>query len=201
MKNNLKSNWKQNILAIAVLIVLITTIIYFLKLLYEVFIGLPKEVGAPIIAAFATIVVSVITVTGGKYLEKKITVEKELREKKIPVYTDFMEFLFKILVNTREDEPLDEKEILKFMESFTKNLIIWGADDVILNWSKYRMHNQRNNTSANYLNGLLQLEKVLLAIRKDTGHKNKNLKEGDLLSLFINDIDKILKQGETASRK
>lgn len=125
MKNNLKSNWKQNILAIAVLIVLITTIIYFLKLLYEVFIGLPKEVGAPIIAAFATIVVSVITVTGGKYLEKKITVEKELREKKIPVYTDFMEFLFKILVNTREDKPLDEKEILKFMESFTKNLLFW----------------------------------------------------------------------------
>lgn len=29
-----------------------------------------------------------------------------------------------------------------------------------------------------------------MAIRKDMGHKNKGVTKGDLLGLFINDIDK-----------
>ena len=31
-------------------------------------------------------------------------------------------------------------------------------------------------------------------IRKDLGHKNRGLKRGDILSLFVNDIDTILKK-------
>ena len=39
---------------------------------------------------------------------------------------------------------------------------------------------------------IFAVERLLLAIRKDVGHKNKNLKQGDLLSIFINDIDSFL---------
>lgn len=35
-------------------------------------------------------------------------------------------------------------------------------------------------------------ENLLLAIRKDMGHKNKGLQQGDILSLFINDVDETL---------
>ena len=39
---------------------------------------------------------------------------------------------------------------------------------------------------------IFAVERLLLAIRKDVGHKNRNLKQGDLLSIFINDIDSFL---------
>jgi len=33
---------------------------------------------------------------------------------------------------------------------------------------------------------------LILAIRRDLGHKNSGLKRGDILALFVNDIDKHL---------
>ena len=39
---------------------------------------------------------------------------------------------------------------------------------------------------------LFLTEKLLFAIRRDLGHKNKNLKKGDILSIFVNDIEKYL---------
>jgi hypothetical protein len=40
--------------------------------------------------------------------------------------------------------------------------------------------------------GLFLIENVLFAIRSDMGHSNKGLKQGDLLTLFTNDMDKIM---------
>jgi hypothetical protein len=39
---------------------------------------------------------------------------------------------------------------------------------------------------------LFMFEQVLLVIRRDLGHANKDLARGDLLALWINDIDEVL---------
>ena len=41
---------------------------------------------------------------------------------------------------------------------------------------------------------MFQTEKIFYAIRHDLGHKNKNLERGDILRLFINDIDEVLEK-------
>ena len=41
--------------------------------------------------------------------------------------------------------------------------------------------------------GLYVVEDLLLAIRKDLGHKNKNLTKGKILGLFVNDLPEELK--------
>ena len=39
---------------------------------------------------------------------------------------------------------------------------------------------------------MLLYESLILAIRKDLGHKNKGLVAGDILALFLNDIEEHL---------
>jgi len=149
-------------------------------------------VAASIIAAVGTISVSVISVTVGKYYERKLSIEQELREKKIPMYNGFVEFLFKVLMSDKIGKRMSEKDMMTYFMKFTQELIVWGSDEVVNLWSNYRRYfvNEEKVDTSYYT--MFELEKLLLAIRKDTGHKNKGLNKGDLLGLFINDVDKYL---------
>jgi uncharacterized membrane protein (DUF485 family) len=177
-------------------LIFLTGVIYLAWLcfssLWLIFKGLQKEVAAALIVASATIVVSVITVIVAKYYERKRSIELEHRNKKIPMYEEFVEFLFKILMNEKlQGKQITEEEMMRFITIFTQKLIVWGSDDVVTHWSKYKKIYAKEDTPDAML-GMFQMEKLLLSIRKDTGHKNKSLKKGDILGLFINDIDKYL---------
>ena len=44
---------------------------------------------------------------------------------------------------------------------------------------------------------LIAIERILYAIRADMGHKNKGLRQGDLLAIFINDVNSYLGEQNT----
>lgn len=148
--------------------------------------SLNDSVIAAIVAATATFLVSLISVLLGKYYERKLIIEKEMREKKIPVYNQFVEFLMNLLSNKQK---MSEEEMVKFFKEFTQNILVWGSDEVITQWSKYRRCAIKDSETEFNIETMFELEKLLLAIRKDTGHKNSKVNRGDLLGLFINDID------------
>ncbi|WP_043891131.1 hypothetical protein [Paenibacillus sp. Aloe-11] len=99
MNNNSSKNKIQMIFSLLVLSLLSYLFWLFITWLISVFNGLQKEVAAALIAASATIVVSVLSVVVAKYYEKKRAIELEHRSKKIPIYEEFVEFLFKLLMN------------------------------------------------------------------------------------------------------
>lgn len=132
-----------------------------------------------------------------KHLEQKALIVNEHRQKKIPVYEELMKFLFKLMMADKtKDKPLTEKEIIKFMSNFTQKILVWGADDVILKFYKFRQVGILcpDNPPPNIL---FCVEDLLLAIRKDLGHKNKGLDRGKLLGLFVNDIDEFMAKNIT----
>jgi hypothetical protein len=45
---------------------------------------------------------------------------------------------------------------------------------------------------ANPLNAMFLYEALIFSIRRDLGHRNKGLVTGDILALFVNDIDQHL---------
>jgi hypothetical protein len=191
MSKQVKTKWWQILLSLIVVAVLCIVVWYIAVTLWKVFFGLQKEVAAALVAASATILVSVFSVTGAKYYERKRAIEQDLRQRKIPIYEDFIKFLFRLIGSEKiGDKPMTEKEMQEFFIEFTQKLMIWGSDEVVIQWSKYRRASIKNseNGQADF-NNMFDLENLLLAIRKDTGHKNKNLKKGDLLGLFINDIE------------
>ena len=69
--------------------------------------------------------------------------------------------------------------------------MVWGSDDVLREFIAYRRFivNRAEDQPAEVL---FAYENLVATIRSDLGHKNKDLKRGDVLSLFINDIDQYL---------
>lgn len=145
-----------------------------------------------IIAAVTTAIVSVITLIIGKTYERRKIIEQQIRNKKIAMYDEFVEMWFRFLRDMTDGKPTPESEMIDFFHSFNRKLLLWGSDEVLAKWSNYRRHFTDNNTTGGP-QSLFDFEDLLLTIRKDTGHKNKNIKKGDLLGLFVNDIDQFIK--------
>lgn len=163
--------------------------------LIDILASLQQEVSATIIAGMVTIIVSILSITIGKYYERKMVIEKELREKKIPMYEEFIKFFLNVfLAEKTKDKEMSEDEMVDFFNKFTQKLLVWGSDEVVSQWSNYRRKSGKNPHDT--AKTMFEFEKLLLAIRKDTGHANKNIKLGDLLGLFINDIDDYLQNSE-----
>lgn len=157
--------------------------------LIAVFAGLDAKFGAAVAITAGTVIVSVISVVFSRYLETRATIRKEHREKKIPVYESLIGFIFKIFMGVKDEKTPDEKELLEFMSDFTQRAIVWASDDVLNAWIQFRdMSLNEEEVKKNPMKLMFSYENVLREIRKDLGHKNKNLGKGKLLSLFINDV-------------
>ncbi|MGE7880304.1 hypothetical protein [Peribacillus muralis] len=157
------------------------------------------RISAALITGLIAIIATSLTITIPKYLEKKMEIEEHLRVKKSETYKDLVELLFKILMSSKTGEVLSEKDLIKFMSQFTENLILWGSEDVIKSYKAYRTYfTKRSQGDLLTIESINIMENLLLSIRKDMGHNNKNLKQGDILSLFINDLDEVLNKLEAS---
>jgi len=160
-------------------------------------ISLQAEMATAVLAASATVLVSVITVFIGKYIEKRREIELKQREKKIEIYEIFMEKWFKYLLLGKSSAGKQVKdlssdpEFMSFLIEFTRKLILWGSNGVVKEYSKFRRSGAEGSPSLS----LYHFEKLLLAIRKDLGNSNVGLVEGDLLALFINDLETLKDTG------
>lgn len=152
--------------------------------------NLNTDLAVAIIAGSVTVIVSIVSLIISKYYERRDKIQQEIRQKKIPVYEELIAFLTTMLFAEKMDETKPtEVEIIKFFANFTNKIIVWGSDEVLKAYQTMRFHSLQGK---NPLDVLFLYEKLLLEIRKDLGHKNKDLERGSMLSLFINDIDKHL---------
>lgn len=96
------------------------------------------------------------------------------------------------MATSGEDQSLaiTEDEMLTKLKDFTENILIWGSDDVVAEWSNFRSKSISGFQNPEQI--LFEVENLLLAIRKDLGHSNKGLTKGKLLGVFVNDIDKYI---------
>jgi len=162
----------------------------------KVLASLDSDIAVAIIAAAATAFVSVLSIVLGKAFESRAILRREHRERKIPVYEDLIKFMFRILMGSKTGEVPTEKEMLEFMSDFNQRIMVWGADDVLAAWVRWRRAaTDPADLKAHPMNLMLLYEKVILTIRRDLGHNNRNLDTGDILALFINDIDQQLARG------
>ena len=146
-----------------------------------------SEVAVAIIAASATALVSVMTLVLTKHHETEATIKQELRTRKVPVYEKIIQTLFKInYAEKLQQEELSEQELLHFFVETTEQMVIWGSDEMLLAYRKFRMNMVEG---ADPIDTIFRLEELLLAIRKDLGHKNRGFKRGTVLGLWVNDVD------------
>ncbi|REB11597.1 hypothetical protein DVB69_00175 [Sporosarcina sp. BI001-red] len=184
----------QFLLSIFIIVGFIGLVWYIFNRIWSLFSNLNDGVLAAIVTAITTFLVTFISIISAKYYERKLLIEKEMRDKKIPAYNEFIEFIFKILDQENKKKKITEQEMTQFFSTFTRQILVWGSDEVIAQWSSYRRSALSEVSDGASNNSMFELEKLLIAIRKDTGHKNSNIKKGDLLRLFINDIDNYIEE-------
>lgn len=192
MKENIRSNFAPLAFGVALLGLAIFIIFKVFQFLWKIFAEVNPTVGAGIVAATATVIVSVVSVLVAKRLEQKSLVIREHRERKTPIYEEIVKLIFRFAFSEKIGlEALTEQELIKKMAWITENLVIWGSDDLLLAWSKFRKFSTQSEEIPNF-QVLFEVESLLLAIRKDLGHSNKGIKRGEILGLFINDIEDYL---------
>lgn len=158
-----------------------------IKFVWSTLSSVNPSLAVGIIAAGSTVFVSVITVLISKRLEQNAMIKNQQREKKIPIYEELIAFLFRVTRASKDGKNMPtEEEITDFMFGFIQKLLIWGSDDVVIAFEKFRRSSQSQG------NILFAVEDIWAAIRKDLGHSNKGISKGKLLSLIINDIDKFM---------
>jgi hypothetical protein len=144
-------------------------------------------VGAAIVAAVATVTVSLLTLVLGRSFERQKIVETALRATKLPIHLKLAAGLFTIIQSNGDPKKQQAAANLLFNE-ITPELVTQGSDEVLVAWSRYK----RQLTHLKVEEQSLELERILMAIRRDQGHKGKGVREGDLLGLFLTDTDKLL---------
>jgi hypothetical protein len=186
MKNKLKTT-----LSVILLLTLTAGISWIALVAVAWFGSLQKEVAAAILAALTAVTISILSLVLSKQYERRADIRKEHREKKVPIYEKSIKFWFEVLMADKAGrKPPSEQKIIQFLQDFTQELIVWGSDSVLKAFITFREALISYKGGEPPIEGMFLFEKYMLEVRRDLGHKNKNLSSGDILALFINDIRK-----------
>jgi len=141
---------------------------------------IPKELGAPIIAAVATVLVATLTVVLGKYFERKKELDALYRDKKTEVYDDFLKKFFEFYFSGGEN--IGEQDMVTFFQDFSRKLVLWAGPDVIEAFVSWKDHLAKGTPDAK---SIFLTEDFLLAVRKDLRHTNKGIRRGLFARMFL----------------
>lgn len=147
----------------------------------------PQIIGAIIAGVFA-LAAPVLANSVIKYYELKTKIEYEVRQKKIPIYEEFIQLIIKFMI---KNEVTQEQLVNKLQEKMP-DFIIWTSNDFLSSWNNFKKVSTMEGKSQKEL--FVSFEKVLHEIRKDVGHVP--IGKGELLKLMIREqdqVDKLLK--------
>jgi predicted membrane metal-binding protein len=191
-------------LGLVILAIVAALVFVVLGFLWGGLVELPPAVLSPLLVTAGTVVSVVVTVAGGQLLQRRAETEKAQRPRKVEIYERFMEKWAELLQLGKTPEqrkainPSDPKTV-QYLAQFSREVILWGSDGVLKEYARF-MGQTRESASGVSNSGeeaLFLFEQTLFQIRRDLGHSNRGLVEGDVLRLFVTDIDKVL----TARRK
>lgn len=151
-----------------------------------------KVIIVAMITGMVSIIGVVFTSVIAKIIDYRYNVKKYLYDKREIPYEQFISIIYTIMEDTKKtvNEQLTEFDKTKMMSEFSKGLTLWGSNKVVKKWLKYRKASLENMSPES---SLLLLEDIIYEMRKDVGLRKK-LGKGDVLSIFINDMEKIIKK-------
>jgi ABC-type multidrug transport system fused ATPase/permease subunit len=193
--------WRGWVLVIAVLAVAVAAVAVVVALLFvmvravlSLLASAAPEVLAAVIVTSGTILVSVASLILANRYQARQQRQQAQRERKAEVYEEMLEFWFWAM---REREEASEEETKERDQSYYRTvpqkIVTWASEPVIKEYATTLAPGEIGEDTSKF-----DFEKVLLAIRRDLGHTNKGLKEGDLLRLFLTGVDEELENRRNA---
>ncbi len=189
MSNRIK-NFFQIVLGLLVVALMTWLLVWILLQLATWYKTLSEPLQAGFIAAVPVVAVAVITYFANKSIETKRSVEQALRPRKLELYEEFIGFLMTIFGNENAVKRPDETEMMQFFADKTPKLMTFASNKVIEKWGKLRVGLDKSSDE----NKMFLVEDAIKEIRIDLGHGKRGFHRGDILRLFINDVDDYLKK-------
>jgi hypothetical protein len=152
----------------------------------DIFQQINPVVGASLIGAVAACI-SVFGVVRAKKIEVRESLLREHREKRIQQYEKMVNAMWDLFLwkQMKKKEPTAD-EVAKSIIEFGKTAVIWGSDDLIKHFVALRSGSDGDLTKTSE-----SVTNLLIAIRRDLGHKNEGLDGDTLLRVMFNDVDKL----------
>ena len=102
--------------------------------------SLRSELATAIIAAATAVLVSVLSAGVGKYLERRESIARATRLKKVPVYEKLISFIFGVLQQGKPGiAKMTEDKLIPEYTTLTENVIVWGSDSVLKKFGEFRV--------------------------------------------------------------
>ncbi len=188
--------WASLVAGFAIIVVGIVAVIFLARATFSFLTAAPTDVGSAVVGAGSLVFVAVIANIWAKLFERRQQIQQEQRTKKAEIYDGLLSFWFGFYLRDDKDESTEEagtaekatgrsatdEEVNNYLTEFTHQIVTWGSEPVLKEYAAFTDKIKGGGA-------LLEFENLLFAIRKDLGHKNKGLQQGDIMRVFINSED------------
>jgi hypothetical protein len=179
----------SGLLALGILAVCLLGVVLATRGLVHWFTGLGKDQALALVALGGLVLTPLISFATTRAIETKKLTGQAALDHKIALYEGFVEF-FVEMMGLSGGPGLNEDKIKERMAAMTPAMLIYASNDFLKQWREFK------KVSNNGVEGaalVFQMENVLKALRKDLGHSSFLSTKGDILAIFVNDIEDIVK--------
>jgi hypothetical protein len=168
---------------IVALVAALAVLWFVVSHIWNAFAALPIELAVGLLTAATTVVVSTITVIIGRRLERKKEFDLIHRDKKIPIYDDFIKKILRIVFQSAVPEapgaPVDGAQLLREWQS---QIVLWGGADVVNAYLRWKQELQKNPQPATVIS---LTEDLFLALRRELGHNDRRLQKHAFIGFLL----------------
>lgn len=145
-----------------------------------------------VVAAVVTGLLAILGLGIQRFFEQQREDERIRRERMAPIYEQLVSQIHLI-----SDGSVQQADVATFFGELAQSLQLWGAPPVVAAFNDWRTKTVQNAEAAErgsaqsgaLLEMLLAYEDLLLVTRADLGVSNDGLERGDLLRIFVTDLD------------
>jgi hypothetical protein len=149
--------------------------------LWKWYASLPQHLATSMFGA----AIALMTLLATKSWERKRDIDREQRANRIPTYQRVLAALFNYVNAAALDQARADEEIKRTFADLNSQMIIWASDPVLGAYVNWRSLIGSSSALAN----MFRLGELLLTIRRDVGHENKNISAVTVLQVFVDDLD------------
>jgi hypothetical protein len=131
-----------------------------------------------------TALAAIVAVFVGRWVERQTDAARARREHLAPIYED--------LIARFTDAQDQQRPVEELLRLFQRKVLIWGPGSLIASFQRWRASipdDYDDEGAQPDIESFLNFEAFMRAMRSDVGTSNRDLAEGDLMRVLINDFD------------
>ncbi len=147
--------------------------------------SLKKEQAVAAVGIFGLVITPLVSYVTTRAIENRKLSGQAALDHKIGVYEQFVQIIISA-VGLGDAEKISEDQIQARLSELAPSMMIYASNQVLKEWRTFRnISGDTNDGRAS----LFQMESVIRAMRKDLGHGSLTSMKGDILAVFVNDIE------------